>query len=253
MIYFQDIHMNYLLVFSNILTFGVYIVALGVILCYFKLFSYFYALYSLSGISVSVTMDAWTFQKNMENKSVYKYKLFNGNIPVTYKDTMHLLQVDENFRETFIKELSLVPFKAYFFETPPVTSQNINTADFEFVLVNSKALAGINSDAVAFQEHFKQKSAVTSFPNIGGDAILIAPCPLEKQLTCYAHLASFVRDANKFQVHELWKRAAEEMEKRVNVRKDKRTWFSTSGLGISWLHIRLDSRPKYYTYPPYRS
>ncbi|MDF9799652.1 hypothetical protein OKW21_004915 [Catalinimonas alkaloidigena] len=27
---------------------------------------------------------------------------------------------------------------------------------------------------------------------------------------------------------------------------------STSGLGVYWLHIRLDSRPKYYQFDPYR-
>jgi len=30
-------------------------------------------------------------------------------------------------------------------------------------------------------------------------------------------------------------------------------WLSTSGLGIAWLHVRLDERPKYYTHAPYRS
>jgi hypothetical protein len=29
-------------------------------------------------------------------------------------------------------------------------------------------------------------------------------------------------------------------------------WLSTSGLGVAWLHVRLDSRPKYYSYAPYR-
>jgi len=30
-------------------------------------------------------------------------------------------------------------------------------------------------------------------------------------------------------------------------------WLNTSGLGIYWLHIRLDSSPKYYTHAPYRN
>ena len=29
-------------------------------------------------------------------------------------------------------------------------------------------------------------------------------------------------------------------------------WFSTSGSGVAWLHFRLDSRPKYYTYKPFK-
>lgn len=29
-------------------------------------------------------------------------------------------------------------------------------------------------------------------------------------------------------------------------------WLSTSGLGVYWLHMRLDRRPKYYTYEPFK-
>jgi hypothetical protein len=29
-------------------------------------------------------------------------------------------------------------------------------------------------------------------------------------------------------------------------------WLSTAGLGVSWLHVRLDSRPKYYRHVPYK-
>ena len=36
-------------------------------------------------------------------------------------------------------------------------------------------------------------------------------------------------------------------------RIDYRTlWLSTSGLGVAWLHLRLDHEPKYYQYAPYR-
>jgi Family of unknown function (DUF6940) len=31
-----------------------------------------------------------------------------------------------------------------------------------------------------------------------------------------------------------------------------RSFFSTAGAGVAWLHVRLDDRPKYYGYPPYR-
>ena len=30
-------------------------------------------------------------------------------------------------------------------------------------------------------------------------------------------------------------------------------WLSTSGLGVFWLHISLDSWPKYFTHEPYRN
>jgi hypothetical protein len=32
---------------------------------------------------------------------------------------------------------------------------------------------------------------------------------------------------------------------------DTPRWLSTAGLGVPWLHLRLDSYPKYYRYRPY--
>ncbi|MBX3248007.1 MAG: hypothetical protein KF901_12575 [Myxococcales bacterium] len=29
-------------------------------------------------------------------------------------------------------------------------------------------------------------------------------------------------------------------------------WLSTAGLGVDWLHVRLDARPKYYRHAPYK-
>ena len=34
-------------------------------------------------------------------------------------------------------------------------------------------------------------------------------------------------------------------------RGDAPTWVSTAGGGVAWLHVRLDSAPKYYTHRPY--
>lgn len=28
-------------------------------------------------------------------------------------------------------------------------------------------------------------------------------------------------------------------------------WLITAGMGVFWLHLRLDSRPKYYSHRPY--
>ena len=39
------------------------------------------------------------------------------------------------------------------------------------------------------------------------------------------------------------------MEKRIS---DRAVWLSTAGAGVPALHMRLDDRPKYYHYDPYR-
>ena len=40
---------------------------------------------------------------------------------------------------------------------------------------------------------------------------------------------------------------------RLHRSPEETTWLSTSGLGVYWLHVRLDSYPKYYTYRPYKA
>ena len=34
---------------------------------------------------------------------------------------------------------------------------------------------------------------------------------------------------------------------------DRAVWVNTEGSGVYWLHVRIDSRPKYYHFAPYRS
>jgi hypothetical protein len=65
----------------------------------------------------------------------------------------------------------------------------------------------------------------------------------------YGHLAAFVRKASKSQQHAFWQMVGEAMLKRVS---SKPVWLSTAGGGVSWLHVRLDDRPKYYGFGPYR-
>ena len=70
-------------------------------------------------------------------------------------------------------------------------------------------------------------------------------------IDCGAHIASFVREASREQVHSLFEAVGVEVEERLQ--EVSPLWVSTSGMGVFWLHVRLDSRPKYYTYAPYKS
>jgi hypothetical protein len=144
--------------------------------------------------------------------------------------------------------LANAPFAAYRWETPPNTSRTANRA-FEFVLLDSPGLAS-NPAPEAFAEHFRRSSSqsVIDFPNLGGDAILVVPCPNGPQ-SDYGHLAAFLREAPEEQKHALWSRVGTVTTHRLGAAP---VWLSTAGAGVSWLHVRLDNRPKYYGYRPYR-
>lgn len=167
--------------------------------------------------------------------------------PASFADVLRGWQEDAGFRSLFNALLADAPYSAFRWETPPVTNTTL-TRPFEFVLLDSPGLAP-RPDPEAFAEHFASAQAgVVVFSNLGGDAILVVPCPVAEP-SAYGHLAAFVRLAPEPQRHALWQMVGEAMAKRVGV---KPVWLSTAGAGVSWLHVRLDDRPKYYGFGPYR-
>ena len=52
------------------------------------------------------------------------------------------------------------------------------------------------------------------------------------------------------QRHELWRRVWQVMMQRLGAAP---LWLSMAGMGVSWLHVRLDLSPKYYGFPDYRA
>ena len=167
-----------------------------------------------------------------------------------------------------------------FFETRGVTFDEAKRRQFSFVLINSPALHMFGkhgSDSKTFSEYFNRPGGESDegvvFDNLGRDARMIAPRPpLRKDtwssssssssslpidyLSPYCHLAKFVREAPTKQVDEVFAMVAREYLHRLKRlsptnKKQQPVWLSTSGLGVAWLHFRLDSSPKYYQYKPF--
>ena len=184
-----------------------------------------------------------------EGGSVHRVRiLYDGN-PLPYAETLRCWQSDDVFRAFFNRALADAPFPAYLWETPPITSDGSNRP-FEFVLVDEPGLAGLVPDPWAFASHFDATSSdkgVAVFENLGGDALLIAPTPQAPDES-YPHLAAFVRSAPERQQHAFWQTVGSTLADRLGRHP---LWLSTNGLGVAWLHARLDSRPKYYTFEPY--
>jgi hypothetical protein len=117
--------------------------------------------------------------------------------------------------------------------------------------VPTRSFEGGTSDPAPFRELFDLRAPVTVFPNLRGDAMLVVPTPTGDPAP-YLHLASFVRRAPPAQVDALFAAVGQAL---CDVRSRRRAtiWLSTAGLGVDWLHVRLDSRPKYYRHAPYKS
>lgn len=175
-----------------------------------------------------------------------KYVLHQEGEQLRYSKFLTLLQEDEEFRSFFIDLLSDISFHAYQWETPPVT---VSTAHqlFEFVIHHSPAI-DLPPNPDPFREYFgpSEGKKIAVFDNLGSDARLIAPSPLPN--SNYSHIGVFTDEAPMQQQQNLWQTVGRVTEELIS---DEPLWLNTAGGGVAWLHIRLDSRPKYYRYRPY--
>jgi hypothetical protein len=192
----------------------------------------------------------WAKQIEYESADrVMKIRIARGPSDISFADVVEHLQSDADFRRFFIALLAEIPFAAFRWEAPPVTVASA-ARPFEFVVLDSPELV-CRPDWSAFQEHFENcgTETVVEFRNLGGDAILVVPCPCGP-VSAYGHLAVFLREAPDAQRHELLRKVGSAVKRRLG---PKPLWLSTAGAGVAWLHVRLDDRPKYYGYGRYRA
>ena len=181
---------------------------------------------------------------------VCRVRVLRNGKPATYSEIIKGWRHDTVFRTFFNRLLAEAPYCGYLWETPAVSRNNSSRA-FEFVFVDNPQLAKAVCEPDVFASHFEAtdpKQGVAVFSNLGGDALLVAPIP-RGPLDAYTHLAAFVRRAPAEQQHQFWRIVGEAVADRLS---DRPLWLSTNGLGVSWLHARLDTRPKYYTFGAYR-
>lgn len=157
------------------------------------------------------------------------------------------------FRDMFFAQLACAPFKSLSWESVPVSRTSV-ARPFECVLRNRPGLAPVVDEA-SFAEHWPQaKNDVVVFRSLRG-TVLVAPSPRDPpnvSPNVYRHLASFFHSEHGGPVEqkqELFRRVASIMLQRL--RTDP-IWLNCDGIGVSWLHVRLDERPRRGYYSEYR-
>lgn len=186
-------------------------------------------------------------QEELADYEGFKYRIFYKNSIRSFKQVIQSWQNDDEFIQFYNQILAHSEFSAFYWEVKPIRLNQLDEA-FEFVLINSKPLTLIKANPKAFQAHFSEHKSAVAFENLGKDALLVAPCPIT-QTEHYRHFGSFAREAPKNQHISFWKLVGHEYMKSLG---NAPKWLSTAGLGVYWLHVRIDSRPKYYRYTPYQ-
>lgn len=190
----------------------------------------------------------WEFTLKKESPRIQKISWSEQQQTLSYQQVLDYWQNSAAFRTFFNGVLAGLEFEAYYWEVPPITETGLDQP-FECVVVESEPLKRIIPDEGAFQDYFQGSESVVSFWNLGKDAKLVVPCP-EASTAHYPHLAQFVRSDLASQQDQFWQRVGVEYAQAIG---EAPRWLSTAGLGVSWLHLRIDSRPKYYRYGPYKA
>lgn len=190
----------------------------------------------------------WEWPSKPLDDRTLRFHAATGTRLLSWGEALALWTDDPAFCDAFAAVLAGTPWEAFRWETPPLLDRDLDEP-FEFVVIDSPELIG-PPDPAPFAEHFRRadRQAVVSFPNLGGDAQLVVPCPLIED-EAYTHLARFVRDAPGAQQRALWHEVGLAMERRAG---ENPVWLNTAGGGVAWLHVRLDDLPKYYAHRPYR-
>ncbi len=180
------------------------------------------------------------------SEKTHKILLYANDTQLTYQQTINYWKTSPAFCAFWIQQLQASPFTGYTWETPSITTKTVDRP-FECVTVYNALFQGLSPEIQAFEDCFSKENPVVDFPNLSGDAHLVVPCPLAKE-SCYTHIACFTQNAPMSQQLALWQKVGATAAVRLS---EKPMWISTAGMGIYWLHVRFDSRPKYYRHREY--
>jgi hypothetical protein len=187
-------------------------------------------------------MAAWTFHESQHASGTSIVQL-----SATRRELVQALRDDAALRAALTQALQRSPFAAFAWELPPFAPDTLGRPA-EFVLVDHPALGRAATDHGPFDEALGATEPIATFPNLSGDAVLVVPHPAWAPDS--GHLAAFVRHAPPDIADALWTAVGRAIAEHL-ARSNAPLWVSTAGMGVSWLHVRLDRRPKYYRHRPY--
>ena len=163
----------------------------------------------------------------------------------------------DDFVEEFTNLFNDLNWTGVFFECKPFKASAAGTELVEFRLLKTDAFDTKIQDEITYAKYFTDQckagiDGAAVFVNIPiGDSTLVSPCPA-KHLNA-AHVKVFMKTATSGQRKVLLQNIGKVLLEKIDNGGDKGIWLSTSGTGVSWLHVRFDPRAKYYTTQEYRS
>jgi len=178
-----------------------------------------------------------------------RFRISQNEQLLSFKEVFELWSHYLEFRDFYIHLLTHNTFAAFYWEHPGLRTSLLHHP-YELVLLISTRFERRTLNETAFADFFQTDDLVTNFDNLGKNARLVVPTPIG-EVQSYKHLASFLRSDKAAQHHALFQQIGTLILQRIH--PEKTIWLNTAGNGVIWLHVRLDSRPKYYKTQAYRN
>lgn len=197
----------------------------------------------------------WSYNSQKINDNTYKYKITLGGTQLSFRD---FIAFSKNKKTAFFQAFqgalkdANAKFPAYFWKCPPVSQKTLEKP-FEFVVIKSDTLNNIQQNYSSFQEYFGKSSdnQVVSFLGFNG-GILISPVP--KDPADYKNISQFTKNAPEEQQQALWKEVANKLREELEKDHEAPRWLNAEGLGVYYLHVRIDKTNRFYgDYPEYKN
>ena len=182
-----------------------------------------------------------------------KFSRFYYGKNLYWGDAIELFD-DEDFVKSLVTIINTKTiennYKSYFFECPKMNDALSKNKLFEFVLYDAKNnFENKKADPTFFEQYFLKEKNICNVKSNSGNILLI-PKLLTKNCT-YLNLTNFLHYGDEQQIYELFKEIKNVTQKLL--KENKTFWLNTHGLGVFWLHIRIDFTPMYYHHKVYTS
>ncbi len=183
-----------------------------------------------------------------QSENIVRFRLKRGEQYLSFEDVFKLWENNPEFIAFYTDELIKLDYPAFYWEHPAISKEFL-PKKYECILQRSQPLEHLPSNENAFKNYLDSKEQVADFMNLGKNARLVVPTKKTED-EIYNHIGKFIRLANKEQVIEVFKRVGQTVIEELE--QQKLIWLNTAGLGVIWLHIRMDTRPKYYKTKKYK-
>ncbi len=170
--------------------------------------------------------------------------------PLTFHQVLTLWAKDPTFRKFYWQSLIEHGGKGCLWEHPRLTKASAEET-YECAITRTEDFSRFTPTPNRFRAKMNPNTRVSTFPNLGGDSLLIIPNePGDGTAVNCRDLIAFCRTAPEEWLQEFWTRVGREALDAL-AENSPRQFLSTHGFGVLWLHIRLEERGKYYRFRAY--